>query len=419
MSKSIRWAVVGLGGYAGSMADQLLEFVGKGAEIANGAVFVAACDPQLSQGEKANHLRSVGVKVVEQFDEILAMPDVDAVWLPLPIQLHRPFTEKALKAGKAVLCEKPAAGSIQDVNAMIRARDAAKLPVAIGFQDIYDSAIQEAKRRILAGEIGEIVSASVMACWPRSQMYYDRSVWAGRIGVDGIWVLDSPANNALAHPINVALFMMGGSEAAWGQPIAVAAELYRANKIENYDTCSIRATVGREGSTTGVPLLVLMTHACRQTIHPVIEIVGTRGSVHVPLFDNITIQHSDSPDASPLTIRRSKIVRIDMLHHLGKFFAGEKTNIVIPTIETARPHSLMVNGASAACAVRDIPPGFVVHEDWSENDPGRAVPGIEEAFIACAAKKQMIHESGTVAWSEPAETLSLVDFERFDGPPVA
>ena len=66
-------------------------------------------------------LKALGVQTARTFEQLLEL-DIDAVWLPLPIDLHRPFTETALAAGKAVMCEKPAAGSVDDVDAMIAAR---------------------------------------------------------------------------------------------------------------------------------------------------------------------------------------------------------------------------------------------------------------------------------------------------------
>src|SRR6185369_5530632 len=151
-------------------------------------------------------LQAHGIEVVSDYAQLLDTPDVDIVWLPLPIDLHRKYTEMTLDAGKAVLCEKPAAGCVEDVDAMIAARDRTKLPVAIGYQDVYQPAVQELKRRIIRGEFGVVLSASVLGCGPRSQEYYTRNDWAGKIQRGGSWVLDSPANNAMSHYLHLAMF---------------------------------------------------------------------------------------------------------------------------------------------------------------------------------------------------------------------
>src|SRR5579875_762677 len=192
--RPVAWGSVGLGGYAGAAYETLLE----ASETPSDAVrLVGVCEPDgHAHAASIAAARKRGVAVYERLDDLLAAP-IEAVWLPLPIHLHRPFAERALAAGKAVLCEKPAAGSVDDVDAMIAARDRAALPLVIGFQDIYEPTTLTLKRRLLDGAIGALQSATVLACWPRSDRYYARAAWAGHRAVEGTWVMDSPASNAL------------------------------------------------------------------------------------------------------------------------------------------------------------------------------------------------------------------------------
>src|SRR4051794_19188686 len=113
--KTIALGLTGLGGYAGWACDQLLASAAKGSNGDGQSADVrlaAVCEPELSKHvAKAQACRAAGISVLSSFSELLALP-IDAVWLPLPIDLHRPYTERALAAGKAVLVEKPAAGCI-------------------------------------------------------------------------------------------------------------------------------------------------------------------------------------------------------------------------------------------------------------------------------------------------------------------
>src|SRR5688572_22023934 len=95
----VRFGLTGLGGHAAYVCDQLL------AESRSGrpsAELVAVADPALDRFPcRIAELRAQGVKVFGHFHDLLAQP-IDAVWLPLPIDLHLPFTEQALAAGKSV-----------------------------------------------------------------------------------------------------------------------------------------------------------------------------------------------------------------------------------------------------------------------------------------------------------------------------
>ena len=82
----------------------------------------------------------------ETFDQIADNPDIDVVYVVLPNSMHREFTERAAKAGKHVLCEKPMATSVNDAEAMIAACKNAKRKLAIGYRCQFEPYNLECKR---------------------------------------------------------------------------------------------------------------------------------------------------------------------------------------------------------------------------------------------------------------------------------
>ena len=61
------------------------------------------------------------------YEELLACPEVDAVYIPLPTSMHLEWSVKAANAGKHVLCEKPVCGNAADMRAIVDACKANKV----------------------------------------------------------------------------------------------------------------------------------------------------------------------------------------------------------------------------------------------------------------------------------------------------
>ena len=75
-------------------------------------------------------------RVVDSYDDVLAS-DVDAIYIPLPINAHHDATLAALAAGKHVLCEKPICSNATEARAMVAAADAAGLVLVEAFHWRY------------------------------------------------------------------------------------------------------------------------------------------------------------------------------------------------------------------------------------------------------------------------------------------
>lgn len=100
---------------------------------------------------------SLGIpKAYGSYEELLADPEIEAVYNPLPNHLHVPWTIRALQAGKHVLCEKPIALTAAEAEALIEARDRSGRQVLEAFMVRQHPQWQLARRLVQEGRIGEV-----------------------------------------------------------------------------------------------------------------------------------------------------------------------------------------------------------------------------------------------------------------------
>ncbi len=408
MTTAYQIGCIGVAGYAAQLIGCLDESVPlEQARLA--AVDVSRSSPNERIAEV---LKRHDTAFVDGVPTLLAHDRLDAVLIATSIDSHLPYTTDALRAGLHVHCEKPITATIQDAAAMIAERDRAGRCVHVGYQAVYAPATHWAKRLILDGAIGRLRRVRVVGCWPRPDHYFNRNDWAGRLRRDGRWVLDSPANNALAHQVNLALHLSGADAHTTARPVALEAELYRARDIENYDTCAIRGT-----TDTDVQWLICLTHACRRQVQATVEWIGDAGFIRRVHQSSIELHR----DGRMVEQREDTAAggRAEMMTGFIDRLAGRADRSCCE-IENAMQTTRLVNGASAAAPVRPVDPAHVRRVPTG-SDPDNcvnAITGIEELFGECFERFALPGELGA-AWAGPAGKLDMHAFDRFDGPPDA
>ena len=115
------------------------------------------------------------------FHELLANPDIDAVYVPLPISMHADWCIKAIEAGKHVLCEKPFAANAREVERVLRAAEGTDLIVAEAMHFRYHPLVNRVRDIIRSGEIGEIehIEATFCAYWPFTDFRFNYETGGG------------------------------------------------------------------------------------------------------------------------------------------------------------------------------------------------------------------------------------------------
>lgn len=125
------------------------------------------------------------IPVTTQLDDVLSDDSIDLIDICLPPHLHVPTTLSALAAGKHVICEKPIATSLSDVDQLIAAEAASEGRVFPVFQYRFGRAMTQFQALHQAGLVGAPHMASLETHWARDAEYYAvswRGTWAGERG---------------------------------------------------------------------------------------------------------------------------------------------------------------------------------------------------------------------------------------------
>ena len=118
------------------------------------------CDILPERAEAAVNKYGCGIAVTD-YKQVLADPEVEAVSVCTPNRMHSIITVDALKAGKNVLCEKPAARVYEEALKMQQAQHESGKVLNIGVVNRFDLAVNKLKQLIDEGELGEVYQVYV------------------------------------------------------------------------------------------------------------------------------------------------------------------------------------------------------------------------------------------------------------------
>jgi predicted dehydrogenase len=123
---------------------------------------VAARDPARARQFAAKHDIAV---VHDSYEALIADPDIDAVYNPLPNSLHAPWTLRAIAAGKHVLCEKPFTSNEAEAAEVAGAARSSGLVVMEAFHYRYHP-LARRMLEVVTGELGKLRHVEAALCFP-------------------------------------------------------------------------------------------------------------------------------------------------------------------------------------------------------------------------------------------------------------
>ena len=256
MAEPVRWGIAGFGWVA---RDFTLP-----AMLAAGDRLAAVCDPDPEARAQA---ASLGAAAYATVDELAADPAVEAVYVATPNHLHRPMVEALARGGKAILCEKPLAHTLDDAAAMIAASERSDALYGTAFDQRHHPAHVTIRDAVRAGRLGTVTAVRIVyACWLGSD-------WAAGSGRDN-WRVDAAKAGGGAlmdlapHGLDLAGFLLD-------EPlVAVAAMTQR--RVQGYAVDDGAALMGSTASGVLAQLHVAYNHP--ETLpRRRLEVLGTGG----------------------------------------------------------------------------------------------------------------------------------------------
>jgi len=220
-------------------------------------VAVAARDPQRAARFAARH----GIDGVRpDYEALVADPDVDAVYNPLPNGLHARWTLAALEAGKHVLCEKPFTANAAEAERVAAAAEGTGLVVMEAFHYRYHPLAKRMHEIVDSGELGAVRHVETWNCFPLplfSDIRYRYDLAGGALMDAGCYAVH------LAR-------LLGGQEP---EVVSASAKLRTAD-VDRAMTAELRFPGGHTGRVT-------CSMWSSSLLHLAARVVGERGELRV------------------------------------------------------------------------------------------------------------------------------------------
>jgi predicted dehydrogenase len=250
--------------------------------------------------EAAELAKKLGVPYYSDYEVMLNEARPDAAIVALPNALHVPAALSCIRHGVPVLVEKPIAEGVGSAIELVKASEAADVPVLVGHQRRHSPDIRDARKCVREGQLGELVAVQGSCLLCKHQSYFDVA-WRREQG-------GGPLLINLIHDIDCLRFICGEIESVQ----AICSNRIRRFPVEDTSAIIIRFCNGALGTfliSDAVPSPWVWDLASGQapyfphTHADCYHIGGTKASLAVPSME--LWWHQDGGDwRDPLTHRR-------------------------------------------------------------------------------------------------------------------
>jgi predicted dehydrogenase len=205
---------------------------------------IAVCDLDIDRARSMAEDFAIP-RVAADIEDLYRMDDLDVIDLCTPSYLHYQQTLEALSAGKHVICEKPAAGSLAQVDALLAAEAASNRRVMPIFQYRFGTGLQKLKYLQAAGLTGRALLTTAETAWRRRPEYYDVP-WRGRWQTE----MGGALLTLAIHAHDAVLYVLGPASSVYAHtatlvnPIETEDTVTASVRMEDGSLCSLSVTTG-------------------------------------------------------------------------------------------------------------------------------------------------------------------------------
>lgn len=181
--------------------------------------------------------KAMGIeRTTGNYQELLADPSIQAVHVLTPNALHYPMSMEALRAGKAVLCEKPLSVTAKEAANMLKLAEKKGLAHAVNHNLRYYPVVQHIRQYIAAGELGDVLH--VQGTYSQDWLLYD---------TDFNWRIETKDNGALRAVGDIGSHWMDMIQHLTGLPITgLCADLATFHKTRKKPKAAIQTFAGKK-----------------------------------------------------------------------------------------------------------------------------------------------------------------------------
>lgn len=198
--EQIRLGIIGIGNMGSEHCRMIM--AGKTPEV----MLCAVADPRPDRRAWAKEMLPSGIAVFEDGEALIAAGLCDAVLIATPHYLHPKLSEKALRSGLHVLCEKPIGVYTEQLHGVLEAAQTCGKTFALMFNQRTNCIYRRLKELLTSGELGEMKRVTwIITDWYRSQAYYDSGSWRATWDGEGGGVL----LNQCPHQLDLLQWLCG------------------------------------------------------------------------------------------------------------------------------------------------------------------------------------------------------------------